>query len=59
MNTTTKETVGLNIEIPVEVHRRAKAAAALAQMTWDEAVAAALDAWTRNLIPPAAKGSKR
>ena len=37
--------VGLNIEIPADVHRRAKAAAALTDMTWNEAVAEALAQW--------------
>ena len=51
MNTNIKETpkgVGLNIEIPADVHRRAKAAAALAGMNWNEACAEALDQWARS-----------
>jgi predicted HicB family RNase H-like nuclease len=63
MNTTPKtaktakaESVGLNIEIPADVHRRAKAAAALARMTWNEAVSEALAHWS---IARIAKGGGR
>jgi predicted HicB family RNase H-like nuclease len=40
----------MNVAIPPEVHRRAKAAAALAGLGWDAAVAEALDAWARTQI---------
>ncbi len=63
MNTTkdTPRHVGLNIEIPAEVHRRAKAAAALADVTWNEACAEALDAWARakGVPAPETTGSRR
>lgn len=60
MNTTPKtakvESVGLNIEIPHDVHRRAKAAAALSGMTWNEAVAEALGQWA---VARIAEGPRR
>jgi hypothetical protein len=40
--------VRLNVGVPHEVHRKAKAAAALVRMTWDEAVAEALEQWARS-----------
>lgn len=51
------ERVGLNLSIPVEIHRRAKAAAALRGFTWDGAVADALDAWARAQL--AQEGGRR
>jgi predicted HicB family RNase H-like nuclease len=45
--------VHLNIEVSPDVHRRAKAAAALAQMNWNQAVSEALSQWAQS------KGVKR
>jgi predicted HicB family RNase H-like nuclease len=43
----TAGTVGVNIRLPAETHRRARAAAALRGFGWDAAVEEALSEWAR------------
>lgn len=41
------EVVGVNVRVPATLHRAAKVACALHDLTWDEAVTEALEAWVK------------
>lgn len=45
-----REAIQLHVNLPSDLHRRAKAKAALAQITWDEAITQAVEAWTRSRV---------
>ena len=51
------ETVGVLLQLPLGVHRKAKAAAALAGLGWNEAAAEAFQEWAARRM--AGEGGRR
>jgi hypothetical protein len=49
--------IGVNVQVPPDIHRAAKLACVDSRITWDQAVAEALDAWARERGRKPGKGA--